>query len=217
MMNDLLRPQTHTPPKPAQAAASLDLTRAPENPLRLLGDWVAHILSIAAVEPMYVTLATSSGAGVVSSRTVQMLDVEADTILFTTNFGSRKGTEMAETGRAAVSIYWRETAQSVNFTGTVAVADDAENDLRFAQDPRWVQASRAVSFQGRPLPDEAAQLAAFRALAEGHDPIARPPYWKWYRIRPDAMTFWEGHSNALNRRIHYALGGGVWSKGMVQS
>lgn len=204
-------------PELGGGAKPLDVATVPDSPLRLLDAWVEHVLEIGAVEPMFVTLATSDARGNVSSRTVQLLAVEAETLLFTTNFGSRKGVEMLETGRAAVSLYWRETAQSVNVTGAVEIADDEENDARFAAEDRAVQVARTVSFHGKPLEDEAAQLEAFRAMVESDAPIPRPDYWKWFRIRPDAVTFWEGHPGALNRRVHYAAGEAGWTKGMVQA
>lgn len=195
----------------------LDPTSAPENPLLLLQDWVSTVLHLNALEPMYVTLATTSPSGVPSSRTVQLLEVEDEALRFTTNAGSRKGIEMTETGRAAVSLYWRETAQSVNVTGTVVWADDEESDRRFLEDSRAVQASRTVSFHGLPLDDEQAQLDAFIALRDNGRPISRPDYWKWFRIVPDAVTFWEGHPDALNRRVHYALESGAWRHGAIQA
>lgn len=195
----------------------LDAASAPENPLALLQDWVSYVLEIEAWEPMYVTLATASPDGVPSSRTVQLLEVEDQALRFTTNSVSRKGVEMTATGRAAVSLYWRETAQSVNLTGRVEWADDAESDERFRDDARTVQASRTVSFHGLPLPDEQAQLARFRALRDSPEPIARPAYWKWFRVFPDAVTFWEGHPDALNRRLHYALRDGAWTHGLIQA
>lgn len=214
----MTHPQTtNVFPALAAGAAPLDMATAPVNPLRLLQTSCEHVLAIDACEPMYVTLATASATGDVSSRTVQLLAVEEDTVLFTTNFGSRKGVEMTKTGRAAVSLYWRETAQSVNFTGTVEIASDEENDRRFSEDTRAVQVARVVSFHGKPLPDEEAQIAAFKELYESGKPIPRPEYWKWYRIRPDAMTFWEGRPESLNRRIHYARKDGVWAHGMVQA
>jgi pyridoxamine 5'-phosphate oxidase len=202
-----------TPPQ----VERLDAAAAPDNPLALLQRWLSYVLSIGAVEPTYVTLATASADGAPSTRTVQLLDVEDQALLFTTNFGSRKGVEMLATGRAAVSLYWRETAQSVNVTGTVAVADDAENDRRFAEESRAVQVARTVSFHGLPLSDEAAQLAAFFARLEGAEPIGRPDYWKWFRLVPDAVTFWEGRPEALNRRLHYALGPDGWTRGAIQA
>ncbi|MDR3475992.1 MAG: pyridoxamine 5'-phosphate oxidase family protein [Devosia sp.] len=216
----LLKPgTTNTFPAMPKHVAPLDAAAAPDNPLHLLQRWISHVLEIGAIEPMYVTLATASRAGAPSSRTVQLLEAADETVLFTTNFGSRKGIEIGETGRVAVSIYWRETAQSVNFTGTVVVAADDENDRRFAQDSRVVQAARTVSFHGRPLPDEAAQLAEFRALIDSGRPIPRPEHWKWFRVIPDAVTFWEGHPEALNRRLHYGRSGpdAAWARGAIQA
>ncbi|HZU64808.1 MAG TPA: pyridoxamine 5'-phosphate oxidase family protein [Novosphingobium sp.] len=210
-MSQVVFPQT-----PAHAGR-LDAAGAPDHPLALVRAWYDHVLAIGAEQPAYVTFATSSVAGVPSSRTVQMLEVEAGALLFTTNFGSRKGLEMLATGRAAVSIYWRETAQSINLTGTIDIAGEAECDRRFAEEDRAVMAARTVSFHGRPLVDEGAQLAAFHALLESDAPIARPDYWKWFRLLPDAVTFWEGCPGALNRRLHYALEGARWQRGAIEA
>ncbi len=213
-----IKPDPHIsfPAKP-DSVARLDSASAPENPLTLLQEWVSYVLSIGAVEPMYVTLATASADGIPSSRTVQLLEVEDEALRFTTNFGSRKGVEMRETGRAAVSLYWRETAQSVNITGSVLEAPADENDRRFEEDPRTVQASRVVSFHGLPLDDEEGQLAMFQQVLDSATPIQRPEHWKWFRLVPDAVTFWEGNPAALNRRLHYRLADGAWSHQAIQA
>ncbi|GAA2237517.1 pyridoxamine 5'-phosphate oxidase family protein [Herbiconiux moechotypicola] len=211
-----LDPRVAFPATPADSAR-LDAGTAPAHPLALLSDWIEGVVARDAVEPFYVTLATASADGVPSSRTVQLLDVEEDALLFTTNFGSRKGVEMRATGRAAVSLYWRETAQSVNVTGRVVEADDAECDARFAEEARGVQVSRTVSFHGLPLDDEAEQLGRFSALMASDEPVERPEYWRWFRIVPDAVTFWEGNPEALNRRLHYAWHDGAWTHGAIQA
>ncbi|GAA1703519.1 pyridoxamine 5'-phosphate oxidase [Microbacterium sediminicola] len=195
----------------------LDVAVAPENPLDLLRSWWETVIERGALDPQYVTLATASATGVPSSRTVQLLAVEDDALLFTTNAGSRKGVEISQTGRAAVSTFWRESAQSVNITGDVVWADDAESDERFAGESRAVQASRSVSFHGLPLSDEIDQLERFAALRDGEDAIPRPDYWRWLRIVPDAVTFWEGHPEALNRRVHYRRVDGVWTREAIQA
>lgn len=198
-------------------AQPMDFDTCPDNPLLLLQQWTEHVLEIGATEPMFVTLATASASGIPSARTVQLLGISEDAMLFTTNFGSRKGVEIMETGRVAVAIYWRETAQSVNVTGRVVIADDEENDRRFAEDTRGVQASRVVSFHGRPLADEAAHNARWEALYKSDEPISRPDYWKWFRVLPDGVTFWEGHPDRMNRRMHYALKDGAWEKSPVEA
>ncbi|WP_368496393.1 pyridoxal 5'-phosphate synthase [Herbiconiux sp. A18JL235] len=204
------------PETPADAAG-LHAQTAPGHPLALLTEWLDDLVRRDAVEPHYVTLATASASGVPSSRTVQLLAVEADALLFTTNLGSRKGVEMRETGRAAVSMYWRETARSVNVTGSVVEAEAAENDERFAAEDRAVQVARAVSFHGLPLDDEAEQLQRYRALVDSGEPVRRPDYWGWFRVVPDAVTFWEGVPQALNRRLHYTRSDSGWNRRAIQA
>ncbi|MCR8546894.1 pyridoxamine 5'-phosphate oxidase family protein [Salipiger sp. P9] len=204
-------------PKLRGGAQPMDFATCPDNPLRLMQDWATHVLSIGATEPMFVTLATASATGIPSSRTVQLLDIADDALLFTTNMGSRKGVEILETGAVAVSLYWRETGQSINVTGTVRVADDDENDRRFAQDHREVQASRVVSFHGRKLTDEAAHNARWEELYRSDRAIARPDYWKWFRVVPNGVTFWEGHPDRMNRRLHYTRTGEIWDKSPIEA
>ncbi|GMM95067.1 MULTISPECIES: pyridoxal 5'-phosphate synthase [Microbacterium] len=195
----------------------LDVATAPANPLVLLRAWWHAVAERGGLDPQYVTLATASADGIPSSRTVQLLAVEDDALLFTTNAGSRKGVEIEQTGRAAVSAFWRESAQSVNVTGSVVWADDAESDERFAAETRSVRASRSVSFHGLPLTDEHEQLERFTRLRDSGEPIERPAYWRWLRVLPDAMTFWEGHPEALNRRVHYRRADSRWTREAIQA
>lgn len=204
-------------PSAAPGTVPLDEDAAPVHPLTLLQNWARVAVGDDLRSPIYVALATSSPDGVVSSRMVQLLDVEDDGLLMSTNFGSRKGMELTANPRAAISLFWESLGQSVNATGVIEIASDEENDERFAAEPRQVQVSRTVSFHGLPLDDEEAQLARFRALLESEDPLPRPDYWRWFRLRPDAVTFWEGHADALNRRLHYSLADGRWNARRIQA
>lgn len=207
---------TRFPAAPA-TTVPIDAATAPEHPLELLHAWASVAGCAAGETPIYVCLATASLAGTVSSRMVQLLEIEPSALLMSTNSGSRKGVELDENPRAAISLFWEHLGQSVNLTGTVEFADDDESDRRFAEEPRAVQAARTVSFHGLPLDDEEAQLSSFRELRDGQEPIPRPHYWRWLRLRPDAVTFWEGRPDALNRRLHYQLVDGVWQHTRIQA
>jgi pyridoxamine 5'-phosphate oxidase len=202
---------------PPDRTARLVLSAAPANPVVLLRDWITNAAARGAHKPWHVTLATASRDGVPSSRTMQLLEIEDDALRFSTSFVSRKGVEIRETGRAAVSLYWRETSRSVNLTGDVVEASEEECDARFAAERRDVKASCAVCFQGRLLDDEEAQLDSFRALLDSEAPIPRPDGWKYFRVVPDAVTFWEGVPEALSRRLHYAREAGVWHRFRIEA
>jgi pyridoxamine 5'-phosphate oxidase len=203
---------------PGDRVPHLDPLTAPADPLALLREWIMTAAALGARDPWYVTLATASKNGIPSSRTMQLLEIENDALQFSTNMDSRKGVEIRETGRAAVSLYWRETAQSVNLTGVVALASDAECDTRFAAERRDVQAARAVCSQGRRLDDERAQLDVFHALLTDEAPIPRPGFWRYFRVVPDSVTFWEGQPGTLNRRLHYARAAtGAWDHFQIEA
>ena len=207
-------PEIRNPPSRTFASVVGDV---PDRPLQLLGDWYATAYALGVVTPEYVTLATAGRTGAPSSRIVQLLEIEPDALVFCTNLGSRKGVEMAATGRAAVSVYWPGVDRSVNLSGVVQIAADDENDRRFDAEPRAVQAARSVSFHGRALTNEQALRAAFDDLTSEADPLPRPAYWAWFRVHPDSATFWEPGAGALNRRVHYTRSADGWTHERIQA
>ena len=76
--------------------------------------------------------------------------------VFYTNYGSRKGAELAATGRAAAVLYWHELGRQVRFEGLVVRSPAAESDRYFASRPRASQVNAWSSEQSRPLADPAA-------------------------------------------------------------
>jgi pyridoxine/pyridoxamine 5'-phosphate oxidase len=193
-------------------AIPLDLESkgAPENPMELLQRWAEDAVVANVVEPMYVTLATSSSDGRPSSRTVQVLEIDDHALLLTTNMSSRKGKEILATGRVAITFYWREMAQAINLTGDVAIADSEECDERFSGEERRIKAARVLSRQGQPLVDREALVSSFESLSDSETPIERPSDWVYYRIIPDSVSFWSAEDNGINRRLHYALEDDAW-------
>jgi len=51
--------------------------------------------------------------------------------------------------------------------------------------------------------------AAEMGLRHGLNP-SRPPHWGGYRLRPDALEFWQGRPSRLHDRIRYRLADGEW-------
>lgn len=197
-------------------SGGIDPRTSPDDPLVLLRAWLAHADAAGVRSPRHVTFATADTAGNPSSRTLQLLALEEHALLFTTDIGSRKGREMTATGRAAVTFYWRETRRAVNLTGTVELADDRECDVRFANDDLIAQSARAVSRQGEPDEDHEALMGRFQALVDCGRPMGRPAYWRWFRVVPDSVSFWEDMPGSLNRRLHYTMRGNFWRRDRVQ-
>jgi pyridoxamine 5'-phosphate oxidase len=47
------------------------------------------------------------------------------------------------------------------------------------------------------------------ARFDGGD-VPLPPYWGGFRVRPDAVEFWQGRENRLHDRVRYRREAGAW-------
>ena len=63
-------------------------------------------------EPTAMVLATSNGAGNVSSRTVLLKALDEDGFVFFTNTNSRKGQQLRQCMRAAATFLWKASKWS---------------------------------------------------------------------------------------------------------
>lgn len=175
----------------------------PESPLQLLRDWVQTAMEQEVREPWAVTLATADVEGRPSTRTVMIKDIDDSGLVFASTAGSRKGQELEVNPWASVTFFWRERLQQVTAAGAVEIMSAEESDAQFDPRPRAARASAAVSWQSRPLDDEAALRQQAQALIESAEPIKRPAEWLAYRIVPQRMEFWYGSPDRLHRRLQY--------------
>ncbi|GAB3277589.1 pyridoxamine 5'-phosphate oxidase [Parasphingorhabdus pacifica] len=193
--------------------ASLHLSEfdaPPGDPIALLRSWLDTARERGVREPAAVTLATADRNGRPSSRTVLVKHVDHG-LVFAGHHDSRKGREMAETGWASATFYWRELLQQTNLTGTVERVSEVESDSLFVDRPVGARAASAASRQGRPLDDEAALRSTAAELAADAARLNRPVGWGGYRLIPECVEFWHGSPDRLHRRLHYGRDdGGEW-------
>ncbi|PWG64066.1 pyridoxamine 5'-phosphate oxidase [Sediminicurvatus halobius] len=163
-------------------------------------------------EPTAMTLATTTAAGRPSARTVLLKQIDERGFVFYTNTRSRKGRQLAENPRAALTFFWAPLVRQVLVEGDVAPVADAEADAYFASRPRLSQIGAWASQQSEPLSgrDEfEARVAELEARFDGRE-VPRPPHWTGYRIRPDLIEFWHGREGRLHDRDRYHLEDGEW-------
>lgn len=198
---------------------SLDLPAfddAPREPLTLLRTWFDTARERGLREPFAATLATVDEHGDPRTRTVLLKDVDEHGLVFGSSTTSRKGRHLAAHPRAALTVYWRETLQQVNVTGSVEVLPDDIADALFARRTREAQAATAASRQSRPLSSEVDLRAEAARLAEADGPVVRPADWVAYRVVPDAVELWYGSPDRLHRRLQYVRTGTTWESTRLQ-
>jgi len=170
----------------------------------------AHATGIK--NPDAMVLSTADAAGRPSSRQVLLKHVDAHGLVFYTNLGSRKASEIADNPHVSLNFYWRELDRQVIVLGTAEPVGDEEADRYFATRDRGSQLGAWASWQGKPLASKAqlvAEVAKVEARYLGRK-IPRPPHWSGFRVVPSYFDFWAEGRFRLHERIVYELRSGDW-------
>jgi len=181
-------------------------------PLETLARWLEDARSAGAPEPEAMALATVDADGRPAVRFVLCRGIDEQGIRFFTNYGSRKGRELAGSPRAAAVFHWAATRHQVRVEGDVERLGDAESDVYFRSRPRGSQLAATVSPQSAPIDDLGAlreQMRRLEASLHGAE-VPRPPDWGGYLVRVDVVELWTSGADRLHDRVRYERQGDVW-------
>ena len=193
-------------------SAGLTRSELTEDPFDLFAGWFSDALESGLVEPHAFILATADRRGRPAARTVLVREMDSRGIVFYTNYGSRKGGELAENPRAAAVFLWMPLHRQVRIEGRVEKVAGTQSDAYFSGRPPGSRLSAAASPQSKAVPSRAwleERMEEIRRRHPGGD-VPRPAEWGGYRLAPDYYEFWRGRPNRLHDRFEYRLRDGAW-------
>jgi len=187
-------------------AAGLAEADLAEDPMDQFGHWLAEAAAVGVDEPNAMVVSTVDAQGQPSSRTVLLKGYDRRGFVFYSNYGSRKGAELAANPKVALLFLWHPLARQVVVTGRAERVPAAETEAYFRSRPHGSQLGAWASEQSRPV-DERGELEQRYAELERRyppgEPVPVPPFWGGYRVTPAAVEFWQGRANRLHDRLRY--------------
>jgi pyridoxamine 5'-phosphate oxidase len=158
-------------------------------------------------EPNAMTLSTADRNGNVSARIVLLKSLDDDRFAFFTNYDSKKGQQLAATGRASLVFFWPYLERQVRVEGQVTKTSRQMSQQYFYSRPRGSQISAAVSAQSAVVSGRLELEMLARELEDqlkGAE-VPCPENWGGYSLNPDRIEFWQGRADRLHDRIEFEL------------
>jgi pyridoxamine 5'-phosphate oxidase len=184
------------------------------DPLRQFEGWFRDAERAGVEVPEAMTLATATRDGSPSARMVLLKSTDENGFVFYTGYESRKAEELEQNPRAALVFYWRSLGRQIRIEGTVERVTADESAAYFRTRPRPSQLAAWASAQSRPLAGRdqlEARYAEVEREYEGRE-VPLPPHWGGYRMRPDAVEFWQHRENRLHDRTRYTRAREGWRR-----
>ena len=177
-------------------------------PLSVLSAWYEEAVGRGDPMPDAMLLATATRDGRPSARVVLFKGLQPGAVLFVSNYGSRKGRELAENPRAALVMHFPLMQRQVRLEGRVERASVAESEQYFRSRPRGSQLGAWASPQSQPITSRAELEALAKGVEQrfaGQD-VARPDFWGGYLVFPERVELWLGGVDRLHDRFLYTRG-----------
>lgn len=182
---------------------------APDWPTQFSG-WLADAVAAGVGEPNAMVVATATPAGRPSVRTVLLKGYDERGFVFFTNYGSRKGTELAANPEVSLIFPWHHLSRQVVVSGTAARVERAETEAYFRTRPRGAQLGAWASPQSQVVASREELDAAWQSYAarwpEGVE-VPVPPHWGGFRVEPRTVEFWQGRTDRMHDRLRYVRKG----------
>ena len=181
------------------------------NPIDQFNIWFDQARHAELSEPNAMTVASVDANGKPSARVVLIKEVTQAGFVFFTNYESRKGQALIANPHAALLFFWPELERQVRVEGSVEKLSDQESDDYFHSRPLDSRIGAWASPQSRVIKGrtELVTKAAEYALKFALNP-PRPPHWGGFRVKPEALEFWQGRPSRLHDRIQYIKENDDW-------
>ncbi len=181
------------------------------DPLQLFSEWFQEeITSSKAQIPSAVCLSTNGIDGFPNARFVSFKELRNDAFVITGPLNSRKGVEVKNNAKVALTFWWTETERQIRIQGVATKISEQLANNYFNERDVYSQAVSLICEQGQEIdnPELLEQQVMVRAAQKTK--IPRPKNWGGFAIAPTRIEFMEFKKTRFHDRKLYEKENDAW-------
>ena len=188
------------------------------NPFQIFSDWYEEEIKNSPANISACCLSTIGLDGYPNSRFVSLKEIKNESFVVTGPLNSRKGLEIQNSNKVALSFWFTATERQVRVQGDAAQIAAAEADKYFSERNREAQIVSYVSEQGKRLEDAEILNKKYEAAERlfKNQEILRPANWGGYLIAPVRIEFMEFKKSRFHHRTLFYKNENLWEKELLQ-
>ena len=177
---------------------------AGDDPFAIARAWLGEAEASEPNDPNAIALASVDADGLPNVRMVLLKDIEDAAFVFYTNYGSAKGQELTQSGKAAFVMHWKSLRRQIRVRGTVTREEGPQADAYYNSRSLQSRLGAWASQQSQPLSSRGALMADVAKITVTQGPTPkRPPFWGGFRIEPVEIEFWADGAFRLHDRFRW--------------
>lgn len=190
-----------------------------KKPIEQLNQWLTAERDAGAPNPQQAILATATKEAIPHSRVVAIREVNEQGLLFFTQRGTRKVSEIHHNPIASMTFWFELLLREVIIEGMVEALSDVENEQYWQTYPREAQV-RFYSYaptSTQPIVSKQQLEDKRQQVEDAYDgkPLPMSDFYCGFRLKPSKFVFYAYQSKQLSDVIEYACIDGAWRATML--
>jgi pyridoxamine 5'-phosphate oxidase len=173
------------------------------NPIEIFKQWYEEEQTLSKVRISSACCLSTNGIdGFPNARFVSLKNILNDSFIITGTQTSRKGIEINNSEKIALTFWWAETEKQVRVQGIATKLSNKLADMYFSERNKDSQIVSIVSNQGEELHNIEELINAYEnlELKNKNKQLSRPENWGGYCIEPVRIEFLEFKETRFHER-----------------
>ena len=183
---------------------SLNIDEIGNNPMDFFIKWFKEAeKNHKIIEANAMTISTVDNKNIPLSRVVLLKEIKENSLIFFTNYKSRKGEAISDNPNICASFYWPPLERQVIFKGIAKKCSQNYSEEYFKSRPFNSQAAAIVSNQSQIIPSYQELLNRYNKFLKENknSTLKKPNNWGGVEVNIKEIEFWQGRENRLHNRV----------------